>query len=195
MRGGAPGTRETDLLNPINLVQKGHAIILSGGSAFGLDAAAGVMQYLGGRNIGFDVQVTKVPIVCGSALFDLTIKWTITCILLAFFCFFYRLIGEYKHRTQGDRLHSTIQSYCTDAYGYALYVEHYFGRSGTRFFHKDSKIQTHGFHARFCCWCHDCSKLLVTARTGHRNGPTDGAHPLADSFYRIHEWRAFHETG
>ena len=73
VRGGAPGTRETDLLNPVNLVQKAHAIILTGGSAFGLDAAAGVMQYLEEKNIGFDVQVTRVPIVCGAALFDLTI--------------------------------------------------------------------------------------------------------------------------
>jgi L-aminopeptidase/D-esterase-like protein len=73
VRGGAPGTRETDLLNPVNLVQKIHAIILAGGSAFGLDAAAGVMQYLEERNVGFDVQVTKVPIVCGAVLFDLTI--------------------------------------------------------------------------------------------------------------------------
>jgi L-aminopeptidase/D-esterase-like protein len=73
VRGGAPGTRETDLLNPVNMVDKVHAIILAGGSAFGLDAAAGVMQYLEERNIGFDVQVTKVPIVCGAALFDLTI--------------------------------------------------------------------------------------------------------------------------
>lgn len=73
VRGGAPGTRETDLLNPVNLVQKVHAIILGGGSAFGLDAAAGAMQYLEERNVGFDVQVTKVPIVCGAVLFDLTI--------------------------------------------------------------------------------------------------------------------------
>jgi len=73
VRGGAPGTRETDLLNPVNLAQKVHAIILSGGSAFGLDAAAGVMQYLEERKVGFDVQVTKVPIVCAAALFDLTI--------------------------------------------------------------------------------------------------------------------------
>lgn len=73
VRGGAPGTRETDLLNPVNLVQKVHAIVLTGGSAFGLDAAAGVMQYLEERDVGFDVQVTKVPIVCGAALFDLTI--------------------------------------------------------------------------------------------------------------------------
>lgn len=73
VRGGAPGTRETDLLDPVNLVQKAHAILLTGGSAFGLDAAAGVMQYLEERDIGFDVQVTHVPIVCGAALFDLTI--------------------------------------------------------------------------------------------------------------------------
>ena len=73
VRGGAPGTRETDLLNPVNLVQKVHAVMLAGGSAFGLDAAAGVMQYLEERGIGFDVQVTRVPIVCGAVLFDLTI--------------------------------------------------------------------------------------------------------------------------
>jgi len=73
VRGGAPGTRETDLLNPVNLIQKVHAVMLAGGSAFGLDAAAGVMQYLEERGIGFDVQVTRVPIVCGAVLFDLTI--------------------------------------------------------------------------------------------------------------------------
>jgi L-aminopeptidase/D-esterase-like protein len=73
VRGGAPGTRETDLLDPVNLVDRVHAILLAGGSAFGLDAAAGVMQYLEERGIGFDVQVTKVPIVCGAVLFDLLI--------------------------------------------------------------------------------------------------------------------------
>ncbi len=73
VRGGAPGTRETDLLNPVNLVQAIHAVLLTGGSAFGLDAASGVMQFLEERGIGFDVQVTKVPIVCGAALFDLAI--------------------------------------------------------------------------------------------------------------------------
>jgi len=73
VRGGAPGTRETDLLNPVNLVEKIHAVVLAGGSAFGLDAASGVMQYLEERNIGFDVQVTKVPIVCAAVLFDLAI--------------------------------------------------------------------------------------------------------------------------
>ncbi|NLX52557.1 MAG: P1 family peptidase [Deltaproteobacteria bacterium] len=72
VRGGAPGTRETDLLNPVNLVQKIFAVMLAGGSAFGLDAAAGVMQYLEERAIGFDVGVTRVPIVSGAVLFDLT---------------------------------------------------------------------------------------------------------------------------
>ena len=70
VRGGAPGTRESDLLNPVNLVEKIHAIVLAGGSAFGLDAAGGVMQYLEERKIGFDVQVTMVPIVCQGGLLD-----------------------------------------------------------------------------------------------------------------------------
>ncbi len=73
VRGGAPGTRETDLLDPVNLVEKIHAVILAGGSAFGLDAASGVMQYLEERDIGFDVQVARVPIVCSAVLFDLMI--------------------------------------------------------------------------------------------------------------------------
>jgi len=73
VRGGAPGTRETDLLNPVNLVEKIHGVLLSGGSAFGLDAAAGVMQYLEERKVGFDVGVARVPIVCGAVLFDLAL--------------------------------------------------------------------------------------------------------------------------
>ncbi|EYE88516.1 peptidase [Fervidicella metallireducens AeB] len=73
VRGGAPGTRETDLLNPINLVDRIHAVVLSGGSAFGLDASSGIMKYLEENNIGFDVGVTKVPIVCSAVLFDLVI--------------------------------------------------------------------------------------------------------------------------
>ena len=72
VRGGAPGTRETDLLKPENYVEKIHGILLGGGSAFGLDAASGVMEYLEERNRGFDVGVTKVPIVAGAVLFDLT---------------------------------------------------------------------------------------------------------------------------
>ena len=72
VRGGAPGTRETDLLKPENYVDRIHAIMLAGGSAFGLVAAAGVMQYLEEKRIGFDVGVTRVPIVTGAVLFDLT---------------------------------------------------------------------------------------------------------------------------
>lgn len=71
VRGGAPGTRETALLNPVNLVEKAHSIYLSGGSAFGLDGATGVMKYLEEREIGFDVGLTKVPIVPAAVLFDL----------------------------------------------------------------------------------------------------------------------------
>ena len=70
-RGGAPGTRETDLLRPMHLVQKVHAVLLAGGSAFGLDAATGVMRYLEERGIGFDAQVARVPIVPAAILFDL----------------------------------------------------------------------------------------------------------------------------
>ena len=73
VRGGAPGTRETDLLNPINLVDKAHAVYLGGGSAFGLDGATGVMKYLEEKEIGFDVVLTKVPIVPGAVLFDLDV--------------------------------------------------------------------------------------------------------------------------
>ncbi|MGN6657438.1 MAG: P1 family peptidase [Achromobacter mucicolens] len=71
VRGAAPGTRETDLLNPINMVDKVHAIVLTGGSAFGLDAASGVMRYLEEKKIGFDVGVDFVPIVPSAVLFDL----------------------------------------------------------------------------------------------------------------------------
>jgi L-aminopeptidase/D-esterase-like protein len=73
VRGGAPGTRETDLLNPINLVEKIHALVLAGGSAFGLDAATGVMRYLEEKNIGFDTGAAKVPIVPSAILYDLNI--------------------------------------------------------------------------------------------------------------------------
>jgi L-aminopeptidase/D-esterase-like protein len=73
VRGGAPGTRETDLLNPINLVEKVHAIVLAGGSAFGLDAASGVMRYLEENKIGFNTGVAKVPIVPSAILYDLNL--------------------------------------------------------------------------------------------------------------------------
>jgi L-aminopeptidase/D-esterase-like protein len=73
VRGGAPGTRETDLLDPINLVQKVHAIVLAGGSAYGLDAAGGVMRYLEERKIGFNTGAAKVPIVPAAILYDLNL--------------------------------------------------------------------------------------------------------------------------
>lgn len=73
VRGSAPGTRETDLLNPLNLVQKVHAIVLAGGSAFGLDAASGVVRYLEEKKIGFNTGVAKVPIVPSAILYDLAI--------------------------------------------------------------------------------------------------------------------------
>ncbi len=71
VRGGAPGTRETDLLDPVNTVQKVHAVVLSGGSAFGLEAATGTVRWLEEKGIGFDVYVAKVPIVPAAILFDL----------------------------------------------------------------------------------------------------------------------------
>ena len=71
VRGGAPGTRETDLLSPGRQVERVNGIVLSGGSAFGLDAASGVMRYLAGEGIGYAVGNTVVPIVAGAILFDL----------------------------------------------------------------------------------------------------------------------------
>jgi L-aminopeptidase/D-esterase-like protein len=73
VRGSAPGTRETDLLHPIHTVQSVHAIVLAGGSAFGLDTASGVMQYLEERGVGFETRVAKVPIVPAAILFDLAL--------------------------------------------------------------------------------------------------------------------------
>ena len=70
VRGGGPATRETDLLNPKNMVQKIHAVTLSGGSAFGLEASSGVMQYLSEHHIGFDMKGIYIPIVCQASLFD-----------------------------------------------------------------------------------------------------------------------------
>jgi L-aminopeptidase/D-esterase-like protein len=72
-RGGAPGTRETDALHPVHLVDKVHAVMLAGGSAFGLDAAGGAMRYLEEKGVGFNVGVAKVPIVPSAILFDLGI--------------------------------------------------------------------------------------------------------------------------
>ena len=73
VRGGAPGTRETDLLSPTALVDRVHAIVLSGGSAFGLDAASGVVKHLEQRGIGFKFSGAVVPIVPAAILFDLGI--------------------------------------------------------------------------------------------------------------------------
>ena len=70
-RGGAPGTRETDLLHPMHLVNEVNAILLTGGSAFGLDAAAGVMRYCEENQMGFNAGVSRVPIVPAAVLFDL----------------------------------------------------------------------------------------------------------------------------
>lgn len=70
-RGGAPGTRETDALHPMHLVERVHAVVLSGGSAFGLDSATGVVRYLEERGVGFNVGVARVPIVPAAILFDL----------------------------------------------------------------------------------------------------------------------------
>ncbi len=71
VRGGGPATRETELLRPENMVQAINAVTISGGSAFGLEAADGVMQYLREKNIGFETGFGVIPIVCGAALFDL----------------------------------------------------------------------------------------------------------------------------
>ncbi len=71
VRGGSPGTRETDLLRPVHRVEQVHAVVLSGGSAFGLDAASGVVAYLESQGIGFKVGPVVVPIVSSAILFDL----------------------------------------------------------------------------------------------------------------------------
>lgn len=71
VRGGGPASRESELLKPLAAADRIHAILLSGGSAYGLDAAGGVMRYLEEQDIGFDVGVAKVPLVCQSCLFDL----------------------------------------------------------------------------------------------------------------------------
>jgi L-aminopeptidase/D-esterase-like protein len=73
VRGGAPGTRETDLLDPVNLVGKVHAVMLAGGSAFGLDAASGAMRFLEQHRIGFNTGAARVPIVPSAILYDLNL--------------------------------------------------------------------------------------------------------------------------
>lgn len=71
VRGGAPGTRETELLAPVNMVEQLHGVVLAGGSAFGLDTATGVMRYLEEKDIGFDAGGARVPIVAAAILNDL----------------------------------------------------------------------------------------------------------------------------
>lgn len=73
VRGTAPGTRETDLLDPVCMIQQVHAVLIGGGSAFGLAAADGVMRWLEEHGYGFDVKVAKVPIVPAAILFDLAL--------------------------------------------------------------------------------------------------------------------------
>jgi L-aminopeptidase/D-esterase-like protein len=73
VRGGAPGTRETDLLDPVNLVEMVHAVVLAGGSAYGLEAATGVMRFLEENKIGLDTGTVKVPIVPAAILYDLSV--------------------------------------------------------------------------------------------------------------------------
>lgn len=73
VRGSAPGTRETDLFKPDKTVEKINAIVLAGGSAFGLDASSGVMHFLENKGIGLDVGFTKVPIVASAVIFDLNV--------------------------------------------------------------------------------------------------------------------------
>lgn len=80
VRGGAPGTRETDLLDPVNTVESVNAVVLAGGSAFGLDAASGVVRYLEEQGIGYPVgPVARVPIVSAAILYDLSVggDWTV----------------------------------------------------------------------------------------------------------------------
>ena len=97
VRGSAPGTRETDLFKSDKTVDKVHAVVLSGGSAFGLDAAGGVMDYLEKKNIGFDVGITKVPIVASAVIFDLTIGD-------------YKIRPDYKMGYQASRLASVDEN-------------------------------------------------------------------------------------
>lgn len=73
VRGGGPASRESELLRPVAAAETIHAVLLSGGSAFGLDAAGGVMRWLEEHGIGFDTGVAKVPLVCASCLYDLTV--------------------------------------------------------------------------------------------------------------------------
>ena len=74
VRGGAPGTRETDLLRPEKMMDEVHAVVLSGGAAYGLAASCGVMEYLGKQGVGYRTAGKVVPIVTGAVIFDLNQK-------------------------------------------------------------------------------------------------------------------------
>ena len=78
VRGGGPASRDSQLLNPLMSAQQIHAVVLSGGSAYGLGAANGVMKYLEEKDIGFDTGVAKVPLVAQSDIFDLSVGSAIT---------------------------------------------------------------------------------------------------------------------
>src|SRR6266699_5492805 len=73
VRGGAPATRETDLLHPMHLVEEVHAVLLTGGSAYGLDAASGVVRYLEELGLGIHVGPVTVPIVPAAVIYDLSV--------------------------------------------------------------------------------------------------------------------------
>ena len=73
VRGSGPASRESELLKPLSLTQQIHCVMLSGGSAFGLEAGDGAMQFLEENGVGFDVGVGVVPLVCGASLFDLIV--------------------------------------------------------------------------------------------------------------------------
>lgn len=96
VRGAAPGTRETDLLDPVNSVQHVHAVLLTGGSAFGLDAAGGVMRWLEGQGIGIPVGPVRVPIVPAAVLFDL-------------------LVGDARIRPDAEAGYAACEAACTQA--------------------------------------------------------------------------------
>lgn len=91
VRGGAPGTLGTDTLRPGTLIERAHAVVLTGGSAFGLDAAAGIMRYLDERGVGYALGPVRVPIVVGAVIFDL-------------------LVGDPRARPSGDDGYAACQA-------------------------------------------------------------------------------------
>ena len=101
-KGGAPGTRETDLLDPLNMVDKVNAVVLAGGSAFGLDAATGVVKWLEEHNIGWPAGPAKVPIVPAAILFDLGIGGSTTPRPNADCGYKSGSVGERRRRQEGS---------------------------------------------------------------------------------------------